>query len=287
MNLKKVYRSIFFQSSKPNLYFVHRKDTNIGDRLSAPYLYYPFDYTAIIDICDKKSIAKIPIGSNIIVGGGGLMMPFFDRYREALHQRQPQKMVWWAVGERRIQDTQTGFISETMAKDSIQANWFNKTHLLGFRQSTSYYPFLPCVSCKAVAEFCSANTNVSPTNDVVFFEHAHVALPDAGPFLKRNNHTIEPNELFAFLNSARVVVTNSYHGMYWSVLLGKQVVVLPFSSGLYHHPWPVHWATPKTLQHVIQQALAINTTPNNDILNECVSLNDAFYSSVLAYFEKI
>ena len=286
MNLKKLYRSIFANHSSSKLFFVHRIDSNIGDRLSAPYLYYSFDYEACIDICDTKAISRIPKGSTIIVGGGGLMMPFFDRYRDALLERQPEKVVWWAVGERRIQNTQTGYISEPMAKDSIQADWFNKNYLVGFRQSTSHYSFLPCVSCKAVAEFCNTATVSIPKHDVVFFEHAHVPLPDAGPYLKRNNHNIESDELFSFLNSARVVVTNSYHGMYWSVLLGKQVVVVPFSSGLYHHPWTVHWASPENLTEVIQQALAIQTTPNKNSLNECVSLNDAFYLAVSTYLEK-
>jgi hypothetical protein len=286
MNFKKLYRSIFSNHSSSNLYFVHRIDSNIGDRLSAPYLYYSFDFNARIDICDTKAISNIPKGSNIIVGGGGLMMPYFDSYREALLQRQPNNVVWWAVGERRIQDTQTAFVNEQAVQNSIQPHWFNQHHLVGFRQSTPFYPFLPCVSCKAVAEFCTTAPTTPPKHDVVFFEHAHIPLPDAGPYLKRNNHNIEPKELFTFLNSARVVVTNSYHGMYWSLLLGKQVVVIPFSSGLYHHPWPVHWAQPQEVQRVIEQALALNNKTNTNLLDECVSLNDAFYFQVLKYLAK-
>lgn len=37
------------------------------------------------------------------------------------------------------------------------------------------------------------------------------------------------NETVAFLGSSEVVLTTSYHGLYWATLLGRKVVVLEAS----------------------------------------------------------
>lgn len=284
MNIKKLYRSLVFNRSTTDLYFVHRIDDNIGDLLSAPYRYYEFAKHHIIDICHLDQINKIPQGANIIVGGGGLMMPYFEPYRKALLARCPAKLVWWGVGERHIQDLANGYLSEQDAEYSIQSGWFSSNDLLGFRQSSTYYPFLPCVSCKAIEAYRLSHDLNTPQHDVVFYEHRDVPLPLMGNYPRRNNLGNNASAVFGFLDSAKLVVTNSYHGMYWSLLLGKQVIVIPFSSGMYHHPWPVHYATAETLQEVIDKVRNLPFQSPNSILKDCIARNNDFYKQVLLYF---
>ena len=39
-------------------------------------------------------------------------------------------------------------------------------------------------------------------------------------------------EKLDFLSSCEYIVTNTYHGAYWSTLLQKKVIVIPYKSGL-------------------------------------------------------
>lgn len=38
-----------------------------------------------------------------------------------------------------------------------------------------------------------------------------------------------------FIASGRVVLSNSYHGVYWGLLLGKKVLCVPFSNKFYNY----------------------------------------------------
>lgn len=284
MFFESIYRHLFPRSSNGMIYFVHRIDDNIGDLLSAPYRYYEFAKHHIIDICHLEQINKIPYGANIIVGGGGLMMPYFEPYLKALLARRPAKLVWWAVGERRIQNLASGYLSEQEAEYSIQSDWFSANDQVGFRQTSTFYPFLPCVSCKAIGSYRLSHAHAMHQHDVVFFEHRDVPLPQLGNYPRRNNLDSNASAVFAFLDSAPIVVTNSYHGMYWSLLLGKQVIVIPFSSGMYHHPWPVHHATAETLPEVIDKVCHLPFQSPDSILADCIARNNDFYKQVLLYF---
>jgi len=284
MSFNSIYRNLFPRSSKDQLFFIHRIDENIGDVLSAPYRYYEFAKHQIIDICDLEKINKIPQGSKIIVGGGGLMMPYFEPYRKAFLARRPAKLVWWGVGERQIQNLATAYLPEQEANNSIQLGWFAASNLVGFRQTSAYYPFVPCVSCKAVEAYRLTHPQPTHQHEVIFFEHRDVPLPQVGNYTRRNNLGNDAEAVFSYLDSAPVVVTNSYHGMYWSLLLGKQVIVIPFSSGMYHHPWPVHHATPKTLQDVINKTIHLELLSTTSILEDCIARNNTHYNQVLRYF---
>ena len=272
-----------FKQESP-LYFVHRLDNNIGDRLAAPYLYYDFPPHTIVDICNKQRIQKIPAHAHVVVGGGGLMMPYFDPYRKQLLERNPSKMVWWAVGERRIQNLNKAYINEVDVQHSIEPNWFLKQHLVGFRQTTPHYPFLPCVSCKAVEQYKKQYPQATLQHEAVFFEHRHVPLPKQTNYPLLNNEAYESEAVLAYLDSAPIVVTNSYHGMYWALLLGKQVIVVPFSSGLYHNPWPVYYTEAQNLMQSIQSVAQLHSPTTNALLPICIEQNDLFYQSVLTYF---
>jgi len=43
-------------------------------------------------------------------------------------------------------------------------------------------------------------------------------------------------EAIEFLSSGSVVVTNSYHGTYWGMCLGRRVLCIPFSHKFAHFP---------------------------------------------------
>lgn len=90
-----------------------------------------------------------------------------------------------------------------------------------------------------------------------------------------SNDTKDIARVIRFLGSARVVITNSYHAAYWSQLMGKAVVVFPFSSKFYYFKHKVTLGKPedwkKLLDQVEEQAPA---------LQDCVEANLKFNDQV-------
>ncbi|KAI8803327.1 hypothetical protein BJ742DRAFT_742981 [Cladochytrium replicatum] len=58
------------------------------------------------------------------------------------------------------------------------------------------------------------------------------------------NSELDIVNVLEFLASAEVVITSSYHGLYWSTLLGKKVILTgAFSTKFDRFPWPPVWHT--------------------------------------------
>jgi len=60
--------------------------------------------------------------------------------------------------------------------------------------------------------------------------------------------------VLAFLASGETVITNSYHGSYWAKLLGRKVVMIPFSDKFLHFRYPVPVATRENYLELIPKA---------------------------------
>jgi exopolysaccharide biosynthesis predicted pyruvyltransferase EpsI len=74
-------------------------------------------------------------------------------------------------------------------------------------------------------------------NEMVVYEHKDFPIP--ADFPKLNNRA-ELEDVVQLLGGAEYVLTNSYHGLYWSVLLGRKVILYkPFSSRFFNSPWTV------------------------------------------------
>ena len=57
------------------------------------------------------------------------------------------------------------------------------------------------------------------------------------------NDPVTIKEAIDFINNWNTIITNSYHGMYWSYLLGKEVICIPFSSGHYNFNGKIRYTT--------------------------------------------
>ena len=78
------------------------------------------------------------------------------------------------------------------------------------------------------------------------------------------------------LATAETVVSSSYHGVYWAMLLGKKVIALPFNAKFYGFRYDMPMETVKDLDlHKIKSA------PKFDgFLEECRELNREFAGDV-------
>ena len=66
-----------------------------------------------------------------------------------------------------------------------------------------------------------------------------------------DNRCMDLEKVLGFLASGDTVVTNSYHGSYWANLLGRKLIMVPFSDRLLHFRYPVPIATRENyLEHI-------------------------------------
>lgn len=69
-------------------------------------------------------------------------------------------------------------------------------------------------------------------HDVVYYNHHQLGKLVGEPMMNNEHASFE--EVVAFLGSGETIVTSSYHGVYWGMLLGKKVVVESFGSKFHY-----------------------------------------------------
>lgn len=108
--------------------------------------------------------------------------------------------------------------------------------LVGVRDfgENSRYPFVPCASCMHPA----LSKKYSIKNDIIFFEHKKQLIKatdfgsDSIPRFINSGSNIE--QTIELLGSANTILTNSYHGAYWGILLKKRVIIMGAWSSKFH-----------------------------------------------------
>jgi len=85
-----------------------------------------------------------------------------------------------------------------------------------------------------------------------------------------------------FLASGAVVLTNTYHGAYWSMLLGRKTIVIdPWSTKFTNMKYEPALATRLDWERHIADARIYP-----DMLDECRAANRKFYAEVVELFER-
>ncbi|WP_075603542.1 polysaccharide pyruvyl transferase family protein [Saccharicrinis aurantiacus] len=213
---------------------LHRCDTeNVGDLVCAPYLYFEeLSQFKIVDILGSSiqnptkalSWYKSIMYNDIILGGGGLL----DRasFKETIGfinelLKKGKKVVPWGIGHN----------SPILSPTSLYFKQVLPYKLIGVRDfEIANTSWVPCVSCMHES-FKSVETNVTSEFGVVIHEHINISNINKDMRVLRNNSSF--SEIVNFIASVEKVITNSYHAMYWAMLLNKQVFVIPNSSKMF------------------------------------------------------
>lgn len=218
------------QTLAPGVLSVHRRDSgNIGDMMCSPFRYFRIAeklYELDIEPLDALSPLLSLRDDPLIIGGGGLFA--FEGAINSLLNRYRGPKIGWGVGRNNPLQGRG---------NQIQTDKFT---LLGIRDWHSGHEWLPCVSC--LSPLFDLYRGAPAQYDFVLYDHQHVRLPIEG-HPRLNNGCMSFPQVLAFLSSGETVVTNSYHGAYWARLLGRRVVVLPFSDRLLHLRFPPIVAT--------------------------------------------
>ena len=230
---------------------------NIGDLSSAPCLYLDLG-------AEKKDITSGFIDPNkpLIIGGGGLGYPAFSAWFFSMVSNHKAPVIVWGVG---------GNVHGS--KNIETPEWIGKTALAGVRDFGSGYEWVPCASCLHPG----FSTSATIRHTLVAYVHGGIGLsirlPKGTP--TKTNFGCSMEEAIKFIGQSEYVVTNSYHGVYWATLLGRKVIVDPFSSRhrFFKHP-------PASLEsRSLQEAMA-EAKSYPEALGECREANRSFFQKV-------
>ncbi len=262
---------------------IHRIDTkNIGDYYCAPHHYFEAFKNKQLDIFDNKSSDKAvkknfieTICNNaLIIGGGGLLnrngfklqMKLFEKLSEG-----NKKTVLWGVGHNERSPKTYGKVTNY----NIDIHKFG---LIGTRDFTMPGDYVPCVSCLHPI----FNKPFSETEEVgVIFHKDTLKKPQiTNKFrdIPSTSNTTNLEELISFIGSCNTIITDSYHAMYWSMLLEKKVAVIPNSSKFFDFKYqPIFTNFDDCLIHIKKDH------NYSGVLEECRELNHLFFEKTANY----
>ena len=259
---------------------VHRHDpNNVGDFYCAPHLYFPELHGKVLDIGDmRKTSAKIRGDwaqavrtHDLIIGGGGLLnLPHFRQQMslfEALGSLG-KKTVLWGPGHN-----DPGWSSfKTPAQYEVDLNNFG---LVGLRDYSAPGTWVPCVSClhpifdqefPVKHEFGVLMGKKSAQN-----KERQELLRDI-PF---SHNATDLNEMIQFIGSCHTLVTDSYHAMYWGLLMGRKVLVIPTTTKFLDFKYPVPITRFDSFKTDLKKAVKYD-----GLLEECRTINQDFAQKV-------
>ncbi len=218
-----------------NLY--QKRTNNVGDLHCSP--------------CDYFNIPAIPLdifdydpkwGDHIILGGGGVFT--FESRLQMLIETGCHVLTWGAG-------------SNSTEHQHIHYPGFMDGFLLqGLRDYPTTYDWVPCASCM----HSIFDQNVEITTDSVVYGHKSQPV----------NTSSSIEEVVAFIGSAETIYTDSYHGAYWAILLGRKVVVDPWSSKFYGFKWPIATSKKQTRSvypEALEEARAANQVYYEKVMN--------------------
>ena len=84
--------------------------------------------------------------------------------------------------------------------------------------------------------------------------------------------------MISFIGKSNTIVTDSYHAMYWSILLGKKVVAIPNSSKFFDFKYQPIISSFKEFEKDLHKAKSYS-----GVLEECREVNIKFADKVFNY----
>jgi len=256
---------------------LHRIDkNNIGDYFCAPHHYFDSLKNSQLDIFDYKRtqkeittnfIEKVT-NNSLIIGGGGLLNRHGFHLQMKLFQKLSEngkKIVLWGVGHNEKSPKTYGKVTNY----NIDISKFG---LAGTRDFNMPGDYVPCVSCMHSV----FNEKYVETDEIGVVFHKDTIgkkITEQFKHLPCTSNTTDLESLIQFIGKHETIITNSYHAMYWSMLLNKKVVVIPNSSKFYGFKYkPIFTSFENSLKD------AKNAERQTGILEECRQLNIDFYN---------
>lgn len=262
---------------------LHRIDfNNAGDLYCAPHYYFKELENKQLDIYhlkngtnEEREIWKDKVINNsLIIGGGGLLnRGSFETQMKLFEQLalKGKKTVIWGAGHNAKK--------ESLFRKDIQYN-INTANfgLVGTRDFSNEGEWIPCVSC--LNTVFDENYKTIHETGIVFHKKT---LKDKRLINKldqypQTSNTTDLQSLINFIGSCETIVTDSYHAMYWAMLLEKKVVVIPNSSKFFDFKYSPTISSFNNFENDLKK-----TQSYTGLLEECRSINLDFSKKVFDY----
>ena len=250
-----------------SLVFQHLRNTaNLGDRWCSPFDWFDWPEDA-----QARDLREPGEAYDVGIYGGGKIFGGLSSY-DGVRAQDARLNIAWGVST-----VQSFPISRRYAKARRMCD------VIGSRDyGDRSFDWVPCASCMAPA----FDAPPAPEHDVVFYGHGGktakqgLTPPASMPILTNNADTLE--DALAFIASGRTVVSNSYHGVYWALLMGRRVICIPFSNKFNHYREAPAYATPRTWLDRLESGIA-----RPDMLKLCRDRSVAFYEDTLRRLERL
>lgn len=271
------------EQQNTNAISIHRYDpSNIGDFYCAPHHYFGelkgrhldiFDYKRD-DVGKREHFIEAVTNNSLVIGGGGLLNREGFYLQMALFEQLPakgKKTVLWGLGHNSKYRRDFGNIK----KYSVDTSKFG---LVGVRDYDMKDEWVPCVSCMHPV-FDEVRT---VKNEIGMIFHKKT-LRDKNIIRKFEGIPSTSNdsdffEVVKFITETDTILTDSYHAMYWGIMLGKKVMVFPNSSKFYTFKYQPVISDFANFKQDLKKVQAYS-----GVLDECREINKVFASKTFDY----
>ena len=262
---------------------IHRHDSNnIGDYYCAPHLYFEELNGKVLDINGmrktqgsiRKNWRETVQNNDLIIGGGGLLnLRHFETQMSLFSQLKSlgKKTVLWGPGHNDPNADQFGKAQQY----NVNLKDFG---LAGVRDFSTKERWVPCVSCLHPI----FDQTYQSTQEVgILFGKKSQQNPALAKRLQKypNSHNATSLEdMVAFIGASETLVTDSYHAMYWGLLLGKRVLAVPTTTKFFDFKYPALITSYDNFENQLKQA-----PQYSGLLEECRAINRNFAENVFDY----
>jgi hypothetical protein len=257
-------------------------ERNAGDWNCGPHLYFDQLKGKSLDISGYKSPDK-EITSNyidqivnksLIIGGGGLLnRGSFERQMKMFENiaQKEKKTVLWGLGHNEKDRSNFGKVNSYNIDTS-------KFGLVGVRDYNMKEEWVPCVSC--LHPIMDTKNVIENEVGVIFHKKTlkNKSLLNKLSHYPSSSNTTNIEDIIDFISKTDTVVTDSYHAMYWSMLLDKKVVALPNSSKFYSFKYQPTFSNFENFENDLKKAQRYT-----GILEECREINMKFSEKAFDY----
>lgn len=229
----------------------------IGDDISL--VLSPNDYNQLTTFANKAWRLSDPTNAELRKEFNKKLQTLVKEYIDKLQSSVKPPRFMWGAGHNEAATKKAKFID--------YPEYLSAFDKVGIRDHGQLYDWAPCASCMHPA----FRKKYPIKHDIIWFEHKKqiIKSTDFGsdPIMRFTNSGNNIENTIEILGSANTIITNSYHGAYWGVLLGKKVVVQePWSTKFFFmkHP-PTFIQKGETWRDVIDTARSYKTAHEESV----------------------